>query len=114
MHGSGFATKLPPMQRHRWPLIASLMTNDGNALRSAALSGAGFVLQPEVLLEEHIREGRLVRVLDAFLAPARQVNPLYLPDPRPRRKLMSLVNWILHRYADEREATGFASAHYQV
>jgi hypothetical protein len=52
--------------------------------------------------------------LDAFLAPARQVNPLYLPDPRPRRKLMSLVNWILHRYADEREATGFASAHYQV
>lgn len=52
---------------YAWPLIASLMTNDGNALRSAALSGAGFILQPELLLADDIREGRLVRVLDTFL-----------------------------------------------
>lgn len=78
-----------------WPEASHFRSNDGRVLRAAALEGAGIILQPEILLERDVKEGRLIRILDGYLPPPREVNIVYLPDANPRRKLMSLVNWLL-------------------
>jgi DNA-binding transcriptional LysR family regulator len=82
-------------EEYVWPQKTTLTTNNGHALRAAAIAGAGVIIQPEVLLENDIERGELVRILDPYLPPPRPVNLVYLRDPKPRRKLMSLVQWIL-------------------
>jgi DNA-binding transcriptional LysR family regulator len=78
-----------------WPTRQVFSSNDGYALRAAAIAGAGLLLQPEVLLADAVRSGELVAVLDDFLPPPLPVNLLYLQDPHPRRRLASLVDFLL-------------------
>ncbi|VVD77503.1 LysR substrate-binding domain-containing protein [Pandoraea commovens] len=78
-----------------WPDTATFTSNDGHALRSAALEGAGLLLQPEVLVAQDIAQGRLVQVLGDVLPPPRPAHLVYLEDGGPRPKLTGLVNLIL-------------------
>jgi DNA-binding transcriptional LysR family regulator len=78
-----------------WPVQQAFSANDGYALRAAALAGAGLILQPEVLLAEAIRNGDLVVVLDDYVPPPIPVHLLYLQDPYPRRRLASLVDFLV-------------------
>lgn len=89
-----------------WPLQGRFSSNDGQALRAAALQGAGLLLQPEVLVAEDLAAGRLVSVLDQYVPPTRPVHLVYLPDFRPRPKLTSLVNHILQHLSNTRAAPG--------
>ena len=84
-----------------WPTQGRFSSNDGHALRGAALRGAGLLLQPEVLLAEDLAAGRLVPVLERYVPSARPVHLVYLPDFRPRPKLTSLVNYMLQYLSDE-------------
>lgn len=78
-----------------WPVQQAFSANDGYALRAAALAGAGLILQPEAMLADAIRSGALVVVLDQFAPPPLPVHLLYLQDPYPRRRLASLVDFLL-------------------
>ena len=78
-----------------WPGQAAFSSNDGFALRAAAIAGAGLVLQPEVLLADAIAGGALVAVLDDYLPPLLPVHLLYLQDPYPRRRLADLVEFLI-------------------
>lgn len=78
-----------------WPTEQAFSANDGYALRAAALAGAGLILQPEVMLAQAIRNGELVVVLDQFVPPPVPVHLLYLQDPYPRRRLASLVDFLV-------------------
>ena len=82
-------------QEVMWPDTATFTSNDGYALRSAALEGAGLLLQPEVLVAQDIAQGRLIQVLSNVLPPARPAHLVYLEDGGPRPKLTGLVNLIL-------------------
>lgn len=82
-----------------WPVQQAFSANDGYALRAAAIAGAGLVLQPEVLLADAIADGQLVVVLDAFVPPPIPVHLLYLRDPYPRRRLASLIDFMLAELA---------------
>ncbi|MDX6020923.1 LysR substrate-binding domain-containing protein [Scandinavium sp. V105_16] len=75
-----------------WRRDPVLACNDGLGLKMAALTGAGLLLQPEILLRDELREGRLVRVLDAFLPTPRAVHILYRQDLRPLPKLTSFID----------------------
>lgn len=77
-----------------WPSTGVFASNDGQALRAAALKGAGLLLQPEVLMADDIAHGRLIAVLEDFLPPPRPVHLLYLPDRRPRPKIKSFVEYM--------------------
>ncbi|MCW7537648.1 LysR family transcriptional regulator [Aquabacterium sp. A7-Y] len=79
----------------QWPDEGPLSSNNGQALRIAALGGAGLLMQPEVLLADDIAAGRLVPVLQDFLPPPRAVHLVYLPDHRPLPKLRSFVSHLL-------------------
>ncbi|QAU22808.1 LysR family transcriptional regulator [Dyella sp. M7H15-1] len=97
-------------QQGRWKLIdrhgreytvradSHLRTNNGEALRQAALAGFGIVYQPQVLLENDIRTGRLIQLLKTYQAPAAPVHLVYLPDRRPTPKLQRFIDFILSRF----------------
>jgi DNA-binding transcriptional LysR family regulator len=72
-------------------------TNNGEALRVAALRGLGIIQQPSVLLAEDLRCGRLVRVLPEYSLPTRPMHLVYLPDRRPTPKLRTFIDFVLER-----------------
>lgn len=91
------SVSLHPLQapdQLRWPNHSRLSSNDGYALRNAALKGAGILLQPKVLVADDLNSGRLVSVLADYVPVARPVNLIYLPDSRPRPKLASIVSYL--------------------
>ncbi len=63
-----------------------LSADNGDALRVAALNGAGIVLQPEVMLADDLARGRLVQVLPEWTPVASPMYLLYALDRRPTAK----------------------------
>lgn len=74
-----------------WPAHRGFAANKGEALRRAAVAGAGLLMQPKVLLQEDLDAGRLVPVLEAFTPRARPVHLLYAPELRRMPALGLLV-----------------------
>ncbi|MBK0004615.1 LysR family transcriptional regulator [Erwinia sp. S38] len=77
-----------------WPADSSFICNDGQALRQAALAGAGLVLQPEILLAEDIAAGRLVPVLQLWQQASRPIHLLWRQDLSPSEKRSSFIAWL--------------------
>ncbi|WP_312708795.1 LysR family transcriptional regulator [Stenotrophomonas sp.] len=90
---------------HGWQLAngeqvdweARLSSNDGLALREAAVAGAGLVLQPTALLAAEIAAGRLKPVLRDYLPEPRPMHLIYLPDRRPRPRLQCFVEYVMQQ-----------------
>lgn len=80
-----------------WPESVVFSCNDGQALRRAALSGAGLILQPWLLLAEDIIAGRLVTLLEDILPEPRPVHLLWRQDIHPGAKHRSFLEWISKR-----------------
>lgn len=74
---------------------ARLTSNDGYALREAAVAGAGLVLQPTALLAGEIAAGRLKPLLRDYLPEPRPMHLIYLPDRRPRPRLQCFVDFVM-------------------
>ncbi|TIS53500.1 MAG: LysR family transcriptional regulator [Mesorhizobium sp.] len=75
-----------------------LTTNNGQALRAAALAGFGIILQPNALVADDLEAGRLVRVLLDCEPPSRPMHILFAPDERPGPKLRSFVDFMVKRF----------------
>jgi len=73
-------------------------SNNGQALRMAALRGHGIVMQTEILLAEDVEAGRLVSLLEDFLPPPRPMHLVYLRDRQATPKLTSFVDFMLERF----------------
>ena len=73
-------------------------SNQGSALRNAALHGAGIVLQPEVLLADDITAGRLLPVLPAWSYKPTPMYLIYAQDSRPTAKLRSVIDLLLKHF----------------
>lgn len=95
--------------RSRWRLLdrsgehnvavnGRLRINNGEALRFAALAGAGIVLQPEMLLADDVRAGRLLPLLPRFEVPSRPLHLVYPHDRRPTPKLQRFVEFVLEKF----------------
>ena len=74
-----------------------LRANNGQALRAAALEGLGIALLPQLLVDEDLAAGRLIRVLPDHAPPGRHMHLLTLPDRRPTPKLRSFVAFMTRR-----------------
>lgn len=72
-------------------------SNNGEALRRAAVAGCGIVLQPEVLLADDLAAGRLLPLFAEQLPPPRPVHLLYPRDRQPLPKLSRFVELMLER-----------------
>ncbi len=74
------------------------VSNNGQALRQAALAGFGIVLQPELLLAEDVRAGRLVPILQPAWPVARPITLLYPKDRKALPKLTTFVDFMVRRF----------------
>lgn len=72
--------------------------NQGHALRTAALLGAGIVLQPEMLLADEIAAGRLVHILPEWSFKPTPMYLIYAQDTRPTAKLRSVIDYLVQRF----------------
>ncbi|NKK54852.1 LysR family transcriptional regulator [Rhizobium leguminosarum bv. viciae] len=73
-------------------------TNQGAALRMAALSGAGIALQPELLLAADIAEGRLEQVLPEWSYKPVPMSLVYAPNRRPTAMLRTVIDFLVERF----------------
>lgn len=86
------------------PVKGRFSSNQGSALRIAALHGAGVVLQPEASLAEDLDAGRLVRVLPGWSYMRTPMYLVYAQDRQPTAKLRSAIDFLLERFCPEAEA----------
>ncbi|MCF7769313.1 LysR family transcriptional regulator [Achromobacter pulmonis] len=86
-------------QQAGYPPTSRFLANNGQALRQAALAGFGIVLQPELLLAEDVRAGRLTPILRPYWPAARPVTLLYPKDRQALPKLTTFVEFVVARFS---------------
>lgn len=79
-------------------VVPRLRSNNGEALRQAALAGMGITLQPEVLLADDIQHGRLVHVLPHWAPLPRKMHLVYLNDRQPTAKLKCFLDFAISEF----------------
>lgn len=84
--------------------------NQGNALRIAALSGVGIVLQPEAVLADDLASGRLLPVLPEWSLLPSPMYLIYAQDARPTAKLRSAIDFVVARFGIPNPAAASAPA----
>ena len=86
-----------------------LRINNGQALRAAALEGAGVVMPPLAVVADDLVTGRLVRVLPGHVAPALPMHVLTLPGANTLPKLRRFIDMLaagLAQAADQESLAG--------
>lgn len=83
----------------------SFVSNNGQALLAAALEGAGIIAQADVLLDEAVANGSLVRLLPQWELPERAIHLLRRPNARPSAKLRSFIDFVAARLGPQAQAT---------
>jgi DNA-binding transcriptional LysR family regulator len=84
----------PDGTEHGVPIRSRFTSNNGEALRQAALAGGGILMQWETLLHEDLAARRLVRVLPGYAPPQRAAHLLYAPERRPGAKLQRFIEYV--------------------
>jgi DNA-binding transcriptional LysR family regulator len=75
-------------------------SNNGQALRMAALRGHGIVMQAEILLRDDVDAGRLVPLLETYVPEPRPMQLLYPRDRQQTPKLTSFIAFMLERFGE--------------
>jgi DNA-binding transcriptional LysR family regulator len=73
-------------------------SNNGQALKQAALAGFGLVMQAEIVLAEEIARGRLVPVLQDYLPAPKPLHLIYPRDRQTTPKLSTFVEFVVARF----------------
>lgn len=102
----------PLNRRVRWNLdgtesefpASRFRSNNGQALRMAALMGHGILLQSEVLLGADIVAGKLVPLLEDYLPAPKPVSLVYPRDQLPAKKMTTFIEFMIGRFEQEEPA----------
>lgn len=78
--------------------VSRLRSNNGQALKSAAVAGFGIVMQSELLLAGEVAAGRLVPLMEAYVPAPRPMHLLYPRDRQPTPKLATFIEFVLDRF----------------
>lgn len=79
-------------------VTARFSADHGDALRHAAIAGAGIVLQPEDALADALAAGWLRPVLPDWSFRPTPIHLVYAPDRRPTAKLRSAIDFLVERF----------------
>ncbi|RFB79120.1 LysR family transcriptional regulator [Methylovirgula sp. 4M-Z18] len=80
------------------PVSLAMSINNGEALRTAALSGLGIIMQPEVLLNGDVAAGRLIPILADYLPTPKPMHLMTFRHRRPTAKIRMFVEFALERF----------------
>lgn len=78
-------------ENHSISLTSAVTVNSGQALVNAAVAGLGVIIQPEILVTEHIRAGTLIRLLPEWSLRERPVSLLYYRDLKMTARLRQFI-----------------------
>lgn len=92
---SGWQTILKSVKQKPSPRY---ITNNGHALRNAALDGIGLILQPRALLQDDIASGRLIEILTDYAPKPRPVYAVYPSERQLAPKLSSFVDFLVQKF----------------
>jgi len=81
----------------------NLHGNNGEILGRAAVAGLGIVLQPAFLVHEHLRAGKLKRVLPGWEAESVTVYAVYPSRQFLAPKVRSFVDFLVERFGGKPE-----------
>lgn len=74
----------------------TMRANNGNALVMAAVAGLGILYEPEFIVADAIRRGKLEGVtLDAPTADLGGIHLIYLPDRSPPAKVRVMIDFLV-------------------
>jgi DNA-binding transcriptional LysR family regulator len=80
----------------------NLRSNNGDALRAAAVAGQGLVYQPTFMVADDLRAGTLVSVdLDQPPVEFGGIYAMSLPTPYPAAKLRAFIDFLVARFSPE-------------
>ena len=83
------------------PVNAVLTSNNGEALRDAALRGLGITLLPSFIVGPDLREKRLVRVLPDYRPSSLTLSAIYPPTRHLSAKIRLFTDHLLERFGAE-------------
>ncbi len=75
-------------------LEPSFSSNDGEVTLAWALKGAGFIIRSEWILSEHLRDGRLVRLIPDYSLPEADVVALFADRNLRARRVQAFGDFI--------------------
>ncbi|TAK43338.1 MAG: LysR family transcriptional regulator [Betaproteobacteria bacterium] len=76
-----------------------LHSNNGDLLAAAAAQGMGIALEPDFMVGDDLKAGRLVRVLEAFAAPVSAIYAVYPSRRYLSAKVRAFVDYLAARFA---------------
>jgi DNA-binding transcriptional LysR family regulator len=79
---------------HTVKVSGNLRSNSAAAQMVAALQGQGVSLQPEFMVLEELRAGRLVRLLEAYTIPGVPIRLVYPPGRYVAAKLRAFIDFL--------------------
>src|SRR5436190_1523047 len=79
-----------------------LCSNNGNALRVAALAGLGIGLVPAFLMREDVQKGSLVTILDGFDPKPINLYAIYPPTRFLAAKVRVFIDFLAQRFSQAR------------
>lgn len=83
------------------PVRGTLVVNNGDALRDAAVAGLGLIYQPTFILADDIRAGRLLPLtLDRPTMRFGAAHAVYASGRRPPAKVRALIDFLAERWRD--------------
>ena len=77
------------------PIKGPLRISDERVLVDAALSGGGVLVGCRSQLREHVREGRLVRLLPEYELESLPINVLFPAQPDMPKKVRRFLDWMV-------------------
>jgi DNA-binding transcriptional LysR family regulator len=84
---------------HRVPVRSRFATNNGEAMRAAALAGVGVALIPTFIVGDDLRAGTLQAVLADYETWNAFVHAVYPPTPQVAPKVRAFVDFVAARCA---------------
>jgi DNA-binding transcriptional LysR family regulator len=80
----------------------NLRSNNGDALRAAAVAGQGLVYQPTFMVADDLRAGTLATIdLDQPPVEFGGIYAVFLPTPHPAAKVRAFLDFLLARFTPE-------------
>ena len=81
----------------------NLHSNSGDLLAEAAASGAGIVFEPAFIVGPEVRAGRLVPLLQEFVAPPMPIYAVYPSRKHLSAKVRLFVEFLVARFSDAQD-----------
>jgi DNA-binding transcriptional LysR family regulator len=77
-----------------------LRTNNGEAMRIAALRGGAIAALPSFVVSQELASGALVPILRDYGVPEMAVHAVYPPGRNPSAKLRSFIDFLVPRFGE--------------